>query len=107
MAPLYLIVNVDQHSQLNCLFAYFFVVTILHGNKSHTVGKPVYFLLNVATCVRKRHEKLTKCSLSAKRLIMLLTVAWCRLLDGMIEIKSHSAHVHLAGLVGHVSGFDI
>lgn len=29
------------------VFGYFFVVTMLLGNKSYTVGKPVYFLLKI------------------------------------------------------------
>lgn len=31
------------------------VVTVLLGNKSYTVGKPVYFRLNGATFVMKMH----------------------------------------------------
>lgn len=42
-----------------CLFIhlvnYFLVVTILIGNKSYNLEKPVYFPLNGATIVRKMH----------------------------------------------------
>lgn len=42
----------------------FFVVTLLLGNKSYTIGKPVYFPLNAVTFVQKS-EPVWFCSHSA------------------------------------------
>lgn len=68
-----------------------FVLAMLPGNKSYTLGKPVYFPVSVATFIRKMHlwvtpmEKPAKSSL-AKQLILLLTLVWCSLLDVRIEV---------------------
>lgn len=68
-----------------------FVLTMLPGNKSYTLGKPVYFPVSVATFIRKMHlwvtpmEKSAKSSL-AKQLILLLTLVWCSLLHVRIEV---------------------
>lgn len=41
------------------MVSYFGVVTVFLGNKSYTVGQPVYFPLNGATFVGKRIHELS------------------------------------------------
>lgn len=79
--------NTAQKNKEICVF----VLTMLPGNKSYTLGKPVYFPVSVATFIRKMHlwvtpmEKSAKSSL-AKQLILLLTLVWCSLLHVRIEV---------------------
>ena len=88
--------NKAQKVRKCCTFLVdYFPVTMLRGNKSYTVGKPVYFP-NKWCHICKEHAFMGRAaeyeyvgfqifSANAKRLILPLTIAWC-LVDWMIEV---------------------
>lgn len=96
-----------------CVADYFLVVTMLLAI-NQTVGKPVYFTLNGPIFVRKMYlwveqqSLVTSQNFSAnhKQLILLLTLAWCSLLDWMPEVDSdcklitYSPHVADTSTIG-------
>lgn len=80
----------------SCLADYFSVITRILRNKSYTVGKSVNFLLKEPRLFGKCTFDLSNLRQPMKNtniLILLLTLAWCHLLDRMFKVIRKKRHI--------------